>query len=118
MEDTEREKSSVCVYIHRSAFEIEINCFLFHTFSILCLSFSFSFKTTATVVSSLLLSLLVVYPLSYPIKMITLLRLINLSNVNNLQKDTCNPYSFARGFDDFVVTWPPSTNSTSMNDEK
>jgi len=50
--------------------------------------------------------------------MITLLKFIYLNDSNNLQKDGYNSYSFARGFDDFVVTWPPSTNTTSINDEK
>jgi hypothetical protein len=50
--------------------------------------------------------------------MIRLLRLIYLNDGNNLQKDDYNPYLFARGYDDFVVTWPPSTNTTSVNDDK
>ncbi|CAF4566911.1 unnamed protein product, partial [Rotaria sp. Silwood2] len=49
--------------------------------------------------------------------MIRLLTLICSNDGNNLQKDSDNSYSFARGFDDFVTTWPPSTNTTSMNDD-
>jgi hypothetical protein len=43
--------------------------------------------------------------------MITLSKLIYLNDSNN-------SYSFARGFDDIVVTWPPSTNATTTNDDK
>ncbi|CAF2707437.1 unnamed protein product [Rotaria sp. Silwood2] len=50
--------------------------------------------------------------------MIRLLTLICSNDGNNLQKDSDNSYPFARGFDDFVTTWPPSTNTTSMNDDK
>ncbi|CAF2517465.1 unnamed protein product [Rotaria sp. Silwood2] len=49
--------------------------------------------------------------------MIRLLTLICSNDGNNLQKDSDNSYPFARGFDDFVTTWPPSTNTTSMNDD-
>lgn len=42
-----------------------------------------------------------------------MIRLIYVNDDNNL-----HPYSFARGFDDFVVSWPPSTNTTSIDDDK
>jgi hypothetical protein len=50
--------------------------------------------------------------------MITLSKLIIVNDDNNLQKDGYNPHSFARGFDDFVITWPPSTNTSSIDDDK
>jgi len=51
--------------------------------------------------------------------MFKLSRFIYLNDETNLQKDDYNSYSFARGYDDFVVTWPPpSTNTTSINDDK
>ena len=45
-------------------------------------------------------------------------RLIFLPTDIIAQKDDSNSQSFARGFEDFVVTWPPSTNTTNINDDK
>ncbi|CAF5154256.1 unnamed protein product, partial [Rotaria magnacalcarata] len=44
------------------------------------------------------------------------LKLICLNHGNNLQKDGYDLYTYARGFDDFVTAWPPSTNTTSIDD--
>lgn len=46
----------------------------------------------------------------------TMIKQMHLINTMNQSKDV--PHSFARGFDDFDVTWPPSTNITSINDDK
>jgi hypothetical protein len=50
--------------------------------------------------------------------MIRLPRLIDFNDDTNFPKDDDHSHSFARGFDDIVVTWPPSTNTTSINDDK
>lgn len=53
------------------------------------------------------------------IEMTKTLNLISFNDNNiNLQKDDYSSHSFARGFDDFVVTWPPSNNTTNINDDK
>jgi hypothetical protein len=60
-----------------------------------------------------------VRPPWYSTSMRTLPNSMHLMNSNHLQKHSCSSHSFARGFDDFVVTWPPSTNNTtSINDDK
>ncbi len=78
---------------------------------ILCLSFSFSFNDDDNLSSYIYLFFLTMNTLMSKLKMRRLSRLINLNDSNN-------SYSFARGFDDFAVTWPPSTNTTSINDDK
>lgn len=50
--------------------------------------------------------------------MIQQIGLISSNDDNNLHQDGYNLQIFARGFDDFVTTSPPSTNTTSINDDK
>jgi hypothetical protein len=51
-------------------------------------------------------------------KMISLSRSIYLHGGHQVQKGDYNSNSFARGFDDFAVTWPPSTGTVNINDDK
>ena len=50
--------------------------------------------------------------------MIQLSRLICLNEDRNSRQDGHNPHSFARGFDDFLAASSPSTNTTSIVDDK
>lgn len=52
----------------------------------------------------------------YPSMHQTMIKQMQLISTMNQSKDV--PHSFARGFDDFDVTWPPSTNTSSINDDK
>lgn len=48
-----------------------------------------------------------------------MIRLVKLISTNSAADDDDNiSQLFARGFDDFVVSWPPVTNTTSIDDDK
>jgi hypothetical protein len=88
---------------------IKLSLYLSFTFFILCLFIILIFiqrRRQRIIISP--------FPTIYN-KMI---RLLNFNDDTNLPKDDYHSHSFARGFDDIVVTWPPSTNTTSINDDK
>ena len=52
------------------------------------------------------------------INMIDLFKSLPIHSENKSPQDGSHCHSFARGFEDFVVTWPPSNNTTSIKDDK
>ena len=106
-------------------FHFDVLVFSIITFFILCLSFSFTNNNnddddetdrhththTDTHVVVFPFHLLVCF-----VHLLTMHKTMKLINSMNLVKDLS--HSFARGFDDFDVTWPPSTSITSINDDK
>lgn len=96
-------------------FHFDVLVFSIITFIIIFLCLSFSFTSDDETNTSLFYSTYLSLSSSF-FCVLTMHMTMKLINTMNLSNDIS--HSFARGFDDFDVTWPPSTNITSINDDK